>query len=206
MFIMDEIGFKPGDDRNLVELLLANDHSAWEFVILTVAMRLTRERKYTGMISRTSYEPYDVVNTLYQQLSKDNFARLRNFAFKGSFDGWLRTEFLRAVEIVTGITGAKDRMQKADREIPTDPTDPFSAIGKSESHAIDIEIADKKMDERENFVEFWRQDPESAYALLMKDELKLPSKVIGMFLGRPFNTVDQKVKRARDCLKKMAFR
>ena len=203
---MVAIDFERGDDRNLVELLLANDAPAWEYVLLTVVMRLTRERRYGEMISRTGHQPFDVVNELYWQLCKDNFARLRNFAFKGCFDGWLRGEFLRAVEIVTGITGAKDRIQKADREIPMDPTDPLSAIGKCSSRAIDIEMADRKMDERENFVELWRQDPESAYALLMKDELQLPSKVIGMILGRPFNTVDQKVKRARDRLKEMALK
>lgn len=184
--------FKQMDDRSLVERLLRNDQEAWEFVLMDVALRIAAQRKLSEMLYRTGHEPMEAVTELCQRLYDDDFAILRTFAFRGSFEGWLRTVVRSAVQKVTGLTGKESQ----GREVPVDPQDPTSAFNdpKLSVSAVDVHIV--VMDRRAAFSRFWRESPESAFVLLMKNELELPLDAIGALLGRPANTVSQKARRA----------
>ena len=191
--------FRQMDDRLLVERLLRNDHEAWTYVLIDVALRIAEQRKFSEMLYRTCHEPMEVVTELCQRLYEDDFALLRTFAFKGAFEGWLRTAVRSAVQKVTGLTGKESQ----GREIPVDPQDPASALNdpKLSVSAVDVHVA--VMDKRAAFSRFWRENPESAFIVLMKNELELPLDAIGALLDRPANTISQKAKRAMARLREL---
>ena len=218
--------FRQMDDKTLVGLLLEDDDRAWNHVLLTVAMRIVQQRKFSEMLGRTGHEPYEAISQLILELKgKDNgFARLRAFGFRGSFDGWLYWEVKRAVEIVVYGTKRKGdgRMVLVDPQSPASPGEhvasPDSSPGErgpasvrkgieagdwrdwqESAYAVKDGITVKK----EARARLWRDDPESAYALLMADECQLDYKHIGTLLGRPHNTVAQKISRARKRLKEL---
>ena len=184
--------FKELDDRALVDRLLCNDQSAWEYVLMTVALRVANRRKFKEMLLRTGHEPMEAVTELCERLYKDDFALLRTFAFRGSFDGWIGMVVRSVVQKITGLTGKESQ----GREVPMDPQDPTSPIALSELavSAVDVHVA--VMDKRESFTRFWQENQESAFILLMKNELELPLDVIGALLNRPANTISQKARRA----------
>ena len=190
--------YKQMDDKELVGLLLKNDHSAWEYVLLTVAMRVTQQRKYREMLGRTGHEPVEAITQLCKELYDNDFARLRAFEYKGSFDGWLRWEVIRAIEIV--IYGKR---RKPGLEVPTDPQDPAAPIDRAASSGFSQEASALIADKRAARAKLWQEDPESAYALLMADECGWDYNCIGTFLKRPPNTVAQKISRARKRLREL---
>lgn len=181
--------FKQMDDKSLVERLLRNDQEAWTYVLMDVALRLANQRSFKERLYRTSHEPMEAVTELCRRLYDDDFALLRKFAFRGSFEGWLRTAVHSVVNTLT-------RKEDQGREVPTDYQDPTSAAGQSEHAASPMELHMTIMDKRMAFSRFWRENPESAFIVLMKRELKMSMDDIGVLLDRPANTVVQKAKRA----------
>ena len=223
---MSEIDYKQMSDKLLVELLLKDDNKAWEYVLLTVAMRIVQQRKFNEMLRRTSHESYEAISQLIIELKgKDNnFERLKAFEFNGSFDGWLYWEVKRAVEIVIYGTKRKEdnRMVFVDPQSPTAPSEYISSSDSSsggatpESARKGIEaqswkdwqesafaVKDDIRAKKEARAQLWREDPESAYALLMADESQLDYKHIGTLLSRPHNTIAQKISRARKRLEEL---
>lgn len=184
--------YKQMDDKALVERLLRNDQEAWEYVLMDVALRIARQQKFSEMLHRTSHEPMEAVTELCQRLYKDDFALLRTFAFKGSFEGWLRMVVWSVVQKVTGLTG-KDNQ---GREIPGDPQDPTSAFNDPKLSTFPMNLHMTIMDKRAAFSRFWHEKPEGAFILLLKNELELPLDIIGVLLDRPANTISQMARRA----------
>ena len=195
---MAENDYRQIDDRSLVELLLRDDDKAWEHVLLSVAMRITQQRKFSEMLKRTSHEPYEAISQLCVELKGNDFARLRSFVGNGSFDGWLYWEVKRAVEIV--IYGTR---RKPDRIDVADPQDPAAPIERAESRGLSPATYALVADKRAARAKLWQEDPESAYALLMADECGWNYNCIGTFLKRPPNTVAQKISRARKRLREL---
>lgn len=179
------------DDRELVALLLANDHAAWEHVLLGAALRIASGRKFKEMLARTGHDPMEAVTELCKNLYEADFARLRAFAFRGSFDAWLFWEVRTAVDAVAGLAGL-------EREIPTDPADPAGAIAPAVQPSAPDAVRDRFRDVRTLFARLWKESPAKAYALFLRGELGMPTKEISVLLGQKPNAVDQMVKRARD--------
>ena len=191
--------FKKMDDRALVEQLLRNDQEAWAYVLMDVALHIAGQRKFSEMLYRTCHEPMEAVTELCERLYDDDFAMLRKFAFNGSFEGWLRTAVRSTVQKVTGLTGKENQ----GREVLVDPQDPASAFGNPKLSVSSMNQHITVMDKRAAFSRFWRENPESAFIVLMKNELGLPLDVIGVLLDRPANTISQKAKRAEARLHKL---
>ena len=191
--------FAKMSDRELVARLLRNDHGAWDYVLLTVVMRIVEHRKFSEMLSRTSHPQMEAVTTLCERLYENDFARLRNFRFDCPLDLWLEIEVRRVVQKVTGLTGRKNQ----GREIPVDHQDANSVFGQVEHPISSVDVHAVVMDKREAFVRFWRKDQENAFILLMKNELRMPMESIGVLLNRPANTIVQKAKRAQARLDKL---
>ena len=223
---MPAIDYKQIDDKTLVGLLLKDDDQAWEYILLTVAMRIVQQRKFSEMLRRKSHEPYEAISQLIIELKgKDNnFERLKTFEFKGSFDGWLYWEVKRAVEIVVYGTKRKEdnRMVFVDPQSPTAPSEYIASSDSSSGEAAPTSarngieaqnwkdwqesafaIKDSIRAKKESRAQLWREDPESAYALLMADECQLDYKHIATLLNRPHNTIAQKISRARKRLKEL---
>ena len=184
--------FKQMDDKDLVERLLRNDQEAWVYVLMDVALRIARQQKFSEMLYRTGHEPMEAVTELCKRLYDDDFALLRAFAFRGSFEGWLRAVVRSVVQQVTGLTGKETQ----GREMVTDPQDPESVFNDSTLSTSSVDLHVTIMDKREAFSRFWRENQESALIVLMKRELKMSMDDIGALLDRPANTVVQKAKRA----------
>jgi DNA-directed RNA polymerase specialized sigma24 family protein len=187
-------GLKEMNDRELVERLLKNDQKAWEYVLLTIVMRIARQRKYSEMVARARYEPEDVVGEVYADLAGEDFAKLRTFEFRGSFDGWLRTVVLSAVQRI---------LRKNNRESLDDPNDPTSPVGSAEQSISTVDIHLRIMDKRAAFARFWNEDSESAFIVLMRNELGLSADDVGELLGRLPNTIVQKARRAQARLREL---
>ena len=187
------------NDHELVSRLLRNDHEAWEYVLLTVAMRIVRHRKFSEMLSRTSHPTDEVIGELCVRLYKNDFALLRKFRFECPFNIWLGIVLRSVVQKVTGLTGKESQ----GREILADHQDPNSVFNQAGQAASFVDVHGVVMDKREAFVRFWRENQESAFILLMKNELHLPMERIGALLDRPANTVVQKAKRAQARLDKL---
>ena len=188
--------FKKKGDRALVERLLQNDQEAWEYVLMDVALRLANQRSFRERLYKASLEPMEAVTELCKRLYDRDFALLRKFAFRGSFEGWLRTA-------VHSVVNALTRKEDQGREIPTDYQEPTSAVEQSEHAVSTMDLHMTIMDKRLAFSRFWRENQESAFIVLMKGELKMSMDDIGALLGRPANTVVQKAKRALARLQKL---
>ena len=188
--------FKKIDDKTLVERLLQNDHEAWVYVMMDVALRLANQKSFRERLYRASHEPMEAVTELCKRLYDKDFAMLRQFAFRGSFEGWLRTA-------VHSVVNALTRKEEKGREDPTDYQDPTSAAEQSEHAVSPMDLHMTIMDKRSAFSRFWRENQESAFIVLMKNELGLPLDVIGALLNRPANTISQKAKRAEARLYKL---
>ena len=191
--------FRHMSDKELVDRLLKNDHEAWEYVLTTVVMRIASQRKFSEMLSRTGHEPWEAVNELCERLYKNDFALLRTFAFMGSFDGWLYKAVHSVVTKITGLTGKKDQ----GREVSVDFQDPNSAVGQLEPSVSSVDVHVAVLDKRETFARFWHENQESAFIVLMKDELGMSMDAICALLNRPANTVTQMAKRAKARLAKL---
>lgn len=187
------------DDGTLVGLLLKDDDGAWNYVLLTVAMRIARQRKFAEILSRSSHEHYEVIGQLCMELKGNDYARLKSFKGVGSFDGWLYWEVKRAVEIVVYGT----RRKRDSRTIVVDLLGSVSPIDRAEASGVSQEVCALVADKRAARARLWKEDPESAYALLMADECGWDYTCIGMFLRRPPNTVAQRISRARKRLKEL---
>ena len=221
---MSKVDYKQMDDKTLVGLLLEDDNPAWEYILLTVAMRIVQQRKFNEMLRRTSHEPYEAISQLIVELKTNDFVRLKAFEFKGSFDGWLYWEVKRAVEIVVYGTKRKEdnRIVFVDPQSPTAPSEYAASSDSSQGESTPASvrkgieaqswrewqenvyaIKDNINAKQEARAQLWRDDPESAYALLMADECHLDYKHIGTLLGHPHNTIAQKISRARKRLKEL---
>jgi len=194
-----ETDFKQMDDRELVARLLRNDQEAWVYVLMTVVMRMARQKKFSEMLSRTSHEPMEVVTELCERLYRNDFALLRQFGFKGSFVGWLGMAVRSVVQKITGLTGKESQ----GREMLVDHQDPMSAIGQAASPVSPVDLHVMVMDKRAAFARFWRENQESAFIVLMKSELHMSMDDIGALLKRPANTVTQRARRAQERLEEL---
>jgi DNA-directed RNA polymerase specialized sigma24 family protein len=119
---------------------------------------------------------------------------LRTFEFRGSFDGWLRTVVLSAVQRI---------LRKNNRESLDDPNDPTSPVGSAEQSISTVDIHLRIMDKRAAFARFWNEDSESAFIVLMRNELGLSADDVGELLGRLPNTIVQKARRAQARLREL---
>lgn len=223
---MLETDYKQMDDKALVELLLKDDDGAWNYVLLTVAMRIVRQKKFSEMLKRKNHEPWEVLGQLNADLRglQNDFSGLRSFKGDGKFDGWLFWQVKRSFEFVLYGSRRKEdhRIVFVDPQSPTAPSEYVASSDSSQGESTPASvrkgieaqswrewqenvyaIKDNINAKQEARAQLWRDDPESAYALLMADECHLDYKHIGTLLGHPHNTIAQKISRARKRLKEL---
>ena len=191
------------DDREMVSRLLQNDQAAWRDLLAGVATPIVRERKYREMLSRHALEPEDLLQQLCEELCKDNFAKLRAFRFDCSLTTFLYWQ-------VKGIVGGITRSAGWGREsLPTGEAS-IEEISDARSSGSDAPASDPgaRVSRKEEvsaarmmITRLWEENPEGAYALLLKAELDVPSATVAALLGKKQNTVDQLVSRARRALR-----
>ena len=77
------------DDRSLVDLLISEDSKAWDYFILNIITPLCRTRKHMEMCSKNSISTNSLITQVWMILHKNNYQRLRNFAFRASLRTYL---------------------------------------------------------------------------------------------------------------------
>ncbi len=191
------------DDRAMVALLLKNDPSVWRDLLARIATPLVREKKYREMLARHALEPEDLLQQLCEQLCKDDYAKLRSFRFdcslttflywqvKGIVGGMTRTAGWLRESLPTGDAG----IEEISDARPAGSSDPAFNPGARVSRKEELSSARRKI------TQLWEENPEGAYALLLKAELDVPSATVAVLLGKKQNTVDQLVSRARRALR-----
>jgi len=180
-------------DRELVAALLRNDQQAWVRLLETVARPLAETRKYREMVERMGLSVEDILAQLCEELYADDFARIRAFRFQGSLAAWMFWEVRNAFRNLVRGTEV--------REESVDPTEEF-AFG--EELVAQPNAARDDLDEaRAYFARLWHENPSGAFALFLKGELGVDTVLASRLIGKPPNTVDKMVSRARDRMREL---
>ena len=120
-------------DRQLVELLLANDEAAVEYVFF---------QRCDGMFSQVissifhdSVRKEELITEFYLHLQEDDWRRLRQFAFRSKLETWLTVVAIRYFKEKTAERTnyvKLDSLLKEDVQQAADHEDPLDAISKLE--------------------------------------------------------------------------
>lgn len=196
------------DDHCLVRYLIANDNGAWRYVAeeLVNPLIVANVKGIRDMLSRYSIDSKSVVGKVYEGLSARNWRALHNFRFECSFKVFIYWRVYDAVQRLL-----RETMRVDDKKMVSLDVD------ESDENRSRMEIADtKNIDPIGNILKkeavvhankalsiLWKKNPVYALVLLMRNDLKLPSKEVALILDRKANTVDQINIRAQAQLRKI---
>ena len=77
------------DDRKMVELLLSEDEGAWNYLLLEVIAPLCRSKKHLEICSKNSISIDSLISQVWMLLHRNDYRRLRIFAFRSSLKSYL---------------------------------------------------------------------------------------------------------------------
>jgi len=138
-------------DRQLVDLLLANDEAAVEYVFFHRCDSLFA-RVLNSFPSQQAQKKEELITDFYLFLSADNWRRLRQFSFRSELNTWLMVVAIRyfnqkITTFQTNTTGFDAPLNSSVNQIPDD-FDLFEQLSKVELYEA-IESLPKP---RERFV------------------------------------------------------
>lgn len=181
------------DDRKLVDLLLQEDAGAWDYLLLEVIAPLCRTRKYLEICSKNSISVDSLLSQVWMILHKNDYHRLRAFAFLSS---------LRTYLFIIVREAQREELREKIGKIPTALSvvdDEYPLMARNESDSA--ELKDEIRQANEGLAQLWRENAKQAWVLLMRNSLGLSSRDVAVFLDESISNVDQMNKRAKSKMK-----
>ena len=184
------------DDRSLVDLLISEDSKAWDYFILNIIAPLCRTRKHMEMCSKNSISTNSLITQVWMILHKNNYQRLRNFAFRASLRTYL-TFIVREAQ--------RKELQEKIGKVPLvlSEDDTYCSLIISRETSDSSEIKDEVSLANEMLAQLWVKNPRQAWVLLMRNCLELSAKEVASFLDESIDNVNQMNTRGHKELKKL---
>ena len=176
------------DDRQLVLALMSDDETAWNYVVTELITPLVHAnvKGIAEMLSRYSIPTDALAGKVFLDLRKNDFIALRNFRYECRFSSFL---YWRIYHAAQGLI--RETSKEFDFLLSDDVLENAQTTQKDEIKSTNCMLA-----------RLWAQNPTYALVLLLRNDLGLSSKVVGAFLGKTINNVDQINIRAQRAMRK----
>ena len=185
------------DDRQLVRALMSDDEAAWNYVVTELITPLVRAnvRGMAEILSRYSIPTDALAGKVFLDLRKNAFIALRNFRYECRFSSFLYWRIYHAAQGLIRETSKEFDFLLSDEVLENAQT---TQKDSSQSTQLKDEIKSTNC----LLARLWTQNPTYALVLLLRNNLGLSSKVVGSFLGKTINNVDQINIRAQKAMRK----
>ena len=185
------------DDRQLVLALMSDDETAWNYVVTELITPLVHAnvKGIAEMLSRYSIPTDALAGKVFLDLRKNDFIALRNFRYECRFSSFLYWRIYHAAQGLIRETNKEFDFLLSDEVLENAQT---TQKDSSQSTQLKDEIKSTNC----MLARLWEQNPTYALVLLLRNDLGLSSKVVGAFLGKTINNVDQINIRAQRAMRK----
>ena len=185
------------DDRQLVAALMSDDETAWNYVVTELIEPLVRAnvKGIAEMLSRYSIPTDALAGKVFLDLRKNDFIALRNFRYECRFSSFL---YWRIYHAAQGLI--RETSKELDFLLSDEVLDNAQTIQEDISQST--QLKDDIKSTNCMLARLWARNPTYALVLLMRNDLGLSSKVVGSFLGKTINNVDQINLRAQKAMRK----
>ena len=185
------------DDRKLVLALMKDGEAAWNYVVTELITPLVRAniKGIAEMLRRYSIPVDALAGKVFLDLRKNDFVALRNFRFECRFSSFLYWRLYHAAQGLIRETSKEFDFLLSD-EVLEDAQTPQKDSSQSTQLKDEIDSTNRML------ARLWVQNPTYALVLLLRNDLGLSSKVVGSFLGKTINNVDQINIRAQKAMRK----
>ena len=186
------------DDRQLVQALMADDETAWNYVVAELITPLVRAniKGIAEMLRRYSIHPDALAGKVFLDLRKNDYVALRNFRYECRFSSFLYWRIYHAAQGLIRETSKEFDFLLSD-EVLEDAQTTQKDSSQSTRLKDEIESTNRLLSR------LWAQNPTYALVLLLRNECGLSSKEVGSFLGKTVNNVDQINIRAQKAMRKL---
>ena len=187
------------DDHLLVSLLINNDNDAWGYVLADIVKPLALSDKFPfrDIFYKHTIPIEALGNMVYELLMKNDFALLRSFRFEGKFTTYLYWQIFDAGQrVIRQYLGGKS---KKNIQTVSDECLERTLIGQMDGSS-ELMLQDDIAQANMILAQLWRKNPSYAFVLLLKRDLKLSSKTVGILLGKKTSNIDKIRERAEEKL------
>lgn len=191
------IGWGEMGDRKLVSALIEDDETAWNYVVTELVTPLVRAnvKGVAEMLNRYSIPVDALAGKVFLDLRKNDFVALRNFRYECRFSSFLYWRIYNAAQGLIRETSKEFDFLLSDEVLENAQT---TQKDSSQSTQLKDEIKSANC----MLARLWAQNPTYALVLLLRNDLGLSSRVVGSFLGKTINNVDQINIRAQKAMRK----
>lgn len=184
-------GFASLSDRDLVSRLIANDRALWAAVAVEMILPLAKTRKFVEVLTKANQSVESLMSVVYLDLQKNDFLKLKNFRFDGSFRAWLYFQVRNGIKILVKEARSPFLVNLSDEELD-------KALDGWCAHDRPAGLQDEMNMGEACFIQLWRENSKYALVLLLKNRLELSSEDVCVLLGlSSANNVDQINRRAK---------
>lgn len=185
------------DDRKLVSALMDDDEAAWNYVVTELITPLVRAniRGIAEMLNRYSIPVDALAGKVFLDLRKNDFVALRNFRYECRFSSFFYWRLYHSAQGLIRETSKEFDFLLSDEVLENAQT-------TQEDSSQSTQLKDEIKSTNRLLARLWAQNPTYALVLLLRNDLGLSSKVVGAFLGKTINNVDQINIRAQKAMRK----
>ena len=185
------------DDRKLVSALMEDDEIAWNYVVTELITPLVRGnvKGIAEMLNKYSIPVDALAGRVFLDLRKNDFIALRNFRYECRFSSFFYWRLYYAAQGLIRETSKEFDFLLSDEALANAQT-----TQKASSQAT--QLKDEIKSTNRLLARLWGHNPTYALVLLLRNDLGLSSKVVGAFLGKTVNNVDQINIRAQKAMRK----
>jgi len=180
------------DDSLFVSKLIAFDDEAWEYLISEIVTPLAKSNKLgiASIFRRHSMPLESIISEIFLNLTNNDCAVLRNFRYECSFRTYMYLRVYAAAQAV---------IRKKTGNIPLVLSDLTEGTALIEcDDASSSSTTDEHVNQANQLLErLWKENPAYALVLLMRHDLKLPSRDVGLLMGKTQANIDQLLHRAQ---------
>jgi len=185
------------DDRKLVSALMSDDEDAWNYLVTEIITPLVRAnvKGIAERLRRYSIPTDALAGKIFLDLRKNDYAALRNFRYECRFSSFM---YWRIYHSAQGLI--REASKDFDFLLSDEVIEEAQTEQKDNSQLT--QLKDEIKSTNNLLARLWVQNPTYAIVLLLRNDLGLSSKVVGAFLGKTINNVDQINIRAQKAMRK----
>lgn len=181
------------DDRLLISLLMNYDEAAWNYVITDVVKPVSlSERLPIRRIFQRYGIPIDSVGgEVFDILQKNEFAVLRSFRYDCKFTSFLFWYIRDAANKIIRKYCKKNEDMLSDTLLE-------NTLKMSKDSSSDLTLQDDVAMRNQMLAKLWQKNPAQAFVLLLRQDLELSSKTVGVLLDKTPGNIDKMNQRAKE--------